>query len=154
FDKEAKEAAAFYTSLFKDSTVKSVSTITDTPSGDCDIVAFTLAGQDFLSISAGPIFKFNPSISFFTIFDSEAEIDDAWHKLVEGSKVLMPYQPWPWAKKDGWLLDKYGLSWQLSMSEYHPVGQKITPLLMYTGPVAGKAQDAIAFYTGIFPASK
>jgi hypothetical protein len=58
FDKEAKEAAAFYTSLFKDSKVNSVSTITDTPSGDCDIVSFTLSGQDFMSISAGPIFNF------------------------------------------------------------------------------------------------
>lgn len=154
FDKEAKEAAAFYTSLFKDSRVNSVSTITDTPSGDCDIVSFTLAGQAFLSISAGPAFKFNPSISLFTIFDSEAEIDAVWHGLVEGGKVLMPYQAWPWAKKYGWLQDKYGLSWQLSMSEYHRLGQKITPLLMYTGPVAGKAREAIAFHTGIFPASK
>jgi predicted 3-demethylubiquinone-9 3-methyltransferase (glyoxalase superfamily) len=117
-------------------------------------VSFTLAGQAFLSISAGPVFKFNPSISLFTIFDSEAEFDAIWRRLVAGGKVLMPYQAWPWAKKYGWLQDKYGLSWQLSMSEYHRLGQKITPLLMFTGPVAGKAKEAIAFYTGIFPASK
>ena len=113
FDKEAKEAAAFYASMFKDSKVNSVSTITDTPSGDCDIVSFTLAGQDFMSISAGPVFKFNPSISFFTMFDGEAEIDAVWQKLVEGGEVLMPYQAWPWAKKYGWLQDKYGVSWQI-----------------------------------------
>jgi predicted 3-demethylubiquinone-9 3-methyltransferase (glyoxalase superfamily) len=154
FDKEAKEAAAFYTSLFKDSRVNSVSIITHTPSGDCDIVSFTLAGQDFVLISAGPVFKFNPSISFFTIFDGEAEIDAVWHKLVVGGKVLMPYKAWPWARKYGWLQDKYGLSWQLSMSEHHQVRQKITPLLMYAGPVTGKAKEAIAFYTGVFPASK
>jgi predicted 3-demethylubiquinone-9 3-methyltransferase (glyoxalase superfamily) len=154
FDKEAKEAAGFYTSLFKDSKINSVSAITDTPSGDCVIVSFTLAGQNFMSISAGPRFKFNPSISFFTIFDREAEIDSVWGKLVEGGKVLMPYQAWPWAKKYGWLQDKYGLAWQLSMSEHHQVGQKITPLLMYTGLVAGKTKEAIAFYTEIFPASK
>lgn len=154
FDKEAKEAAAFYTSLFKASKVNTVSTITDTPSGDCDIVSFTLAGQDFMSISAGPIFKFNPSISLFTVFDAEAEIDATWQKLVEGGKVLMPYQAWPWAKKYGWLQDKYGLSWQLSMSEHHQLGQKITPLLMYTGAMAGKARAAIALYSEIFPDSK
>jgi predicted 3-demethylubiquinone-9 3-methyltransferase (glyoxalase superfamily) len=87
----------------------------------------------------------SPSISFFTIFDGEAEIDAVWQKLVEGGKVLIPYQAWPWARKYGWLQDKYGLSWQLSMSEHHQVGQKITPLLMYTGPVAGKAREAIEF---------
>jgi predicted 3-demethylubiquinone-9 3-methyltransferase (glyoxalase superfamily) len=154
FDKEATEAAAFYTSLFKHSKVNSVSTITDTPSGDCDIVSFTLAGQNFMAISAGPVFKFNPSISFFTIFDDAAEIDAAWNKLVVGGKVLMPYQVWPWAKKYGWLQDKYGLSWQLSMSEHPQVGRKITPLLMYTGSATGKAKEAIEFYTGIFPNSK
>jgi predicted 3-demethylubiquinone-9 3-methyltransferase (glyoxalase superfamily) len=55
-------------------------------------VSFTLAGQDFVSISPGPVFKFNPSISLFTIFDREAEIDAAWHKLVAGGKVVMSYQ--------------------------------------------------------------
>ena len=151
FDKEAKEAAAFYASLFKGSKVNTVSSITDTPSGDCDLVSFTLAGQDFISISAGPMFKFNPSISLFTIFDAEAEIDATWQKLVDGGKILMPYQAWPWAKKYGWLQDRYGLSWQLSMSEHHQAAQKITPFLMYTGRVAGKAREAIALYTEIFP---
>jgi predicted 3-demethylubiquinone-9 3-methyltransferase (glyoxalase superfamily) len=154
FDREAKDAAAFYTSLFRGSKVNSVSRITDTPSGDCDIVSFTLAGQEFLSISAGPLFKFNPSISFFTVFDNEAEIDTLWQKLSQGGKVLMPYQAWPWARKYGWLQDKYGLSWQLSMSDQHRVGQKITPLLMYTGRVAGKTKEALGFYTKIFPDSK
>jgi len=154
FDKEATEAATFYASLFRHSKVNSVSTITDTPSGDCGIVSFALAGQDFMAISAGPVFKFNPSISLFTVFDDAVEIDAVWNKLVQGGKVLMPYQAWPWAKKYGWLEDKYGLSWQLSMSEPHEVSQKITPLLMYTGPVTGKAKEAIEFYAGIFPNSK
>ncbi len=154
FDKEAKEAAAFYISLFKDSKVTNISTITDTPSGDCDIVSFILAGKEFMAISAGPIFKFNPSISLFTVFDNEAEIDEAWKKLSEGGKVLMEYQAYPWAKKYGWLEDKYGLSWQLSMSENHKLEQKITPLLMFTQKMAGKTKEAIEYYTGIFPNSK
>jgi predicted 3-demethylubiquinone-9 3-methyltransferase (glyoxalase superfamily) len=54
FDKEAKEATAFYTSLFPDSKVTNVTTITGTPSGDCDIVSFELAAQKFMAISAGP----------------------------------------------------------------------------------------------------
>lgn len=64
FDKEAKEAAELYASLFKDSKVSNVTTIHNTPSGDCDIVSFELAGQKFMAISAGPYFKLNPAISF------------------------------------------------------------------------------------------
>jgi len=154
FDKEAKEATALYTSLFPNSKIDRITTITDTPSGDCDSISFTLAGQSFMAISAGPYFKLNPAISLFTVFDSEEEITEAWNKLVEDGKVLMPFQTYPWAKKYGWLQDKYGLSWQLSWSEYHQVGQKITPMLMFTGKMSGKTKEAIEMYTGLFPDSK
>ena len=86
FDKEAKEATAFYATLFPDSTVTNITTITDTPSGDCDIVNFSLAGQEFMAISAGPYFKFNPSISLFVVFDTEAEITAVWDKLIVGGE--------------------------------------------------------------------
>ena len=56
FDKEAREAAAFYCSLFPDSTITSITTLHDTPSGDCDVVSFRLAGHPFMAISAGPLF--------------------------------------------------------------------------------------------------
>lgn len=154
FDKEAKEATAFYATLFPDSKIKNVTTITNTPSGDCDIVSFDLAGQPFMAISAGPYFKFNPSISVFTVFDNEKEIEEVWNKLVEGGKVLMEFNTYPWAKKYGWLEDRYGLSWQLSMSENHDLPQKITPLLMFTKDKAGMAKEAIADYVSIFPNSK
>lgn len=65
----------------------------------------------------------------------------------------MEYQKYPWANKYGWLQDKFGLSWQLSWSEYHQFSQKITPLLMYTQGQSGKAKEAIEFYTKIFPNS-
>ena len=154
FDKEAKEAAAFYASLFENSKVKNITTITGTPSGDCDVVTFDLAGQEFMAISAGPYFKLNPSISFFVVFNNEKEIKAAWNKLVDGGKVLMPYDTYPWARKYGWLQDMYGLSWQLSWSEDHKMAQKITPFLMFTKGVAGKAKEAIETYTRIFPDSK
>lgn len=154
FDKEAKEAAAFYVSLFPKSKVKNITTITGTPSGDCDIVTFALAGQDFMAISAGPYFTFNPSISFFVVFDNEKEIEVMWDRLISGGKALMPYQAYPWAQKYGWLQDKYGLSWQLSLSEHHTLEQKITPLLMFTKHLAGKTKEAIKYYTHIFRKSK
>lgn len=154
FNNEAKEATSFYATLFPDSHVNSVVKITDTPSGDCDAVTFTLAGHDFMAISAGPYFKLNPSISLFVVFESEEEIDTVWKKLIEGGRALMELEEYPWAKKYGWLQDKYGLSWQLSLSEHHDMTQKITPMMMFTKEVAGKAKEAIEFYTSIFPDSK
>ena len=155
FDKEAREATSLYVSLFENSEIKSVTTITDTPSGDCDVVVFKLAGQDFMAISAGPQFKINPSISLFVVFDSEAEMKKVWDVLIQGGSALMEYDSYPWANKYGWLQDKYGLSWQLSWSENHKgVEQKITPLLMFSGDNAGKAKEAIENYTSIFHNSK
>ena len=103
YDKEAKEAAQFYCSVFPDSKVTNVTTIHDTPSGDCDVVSFTLMGQSFMAISAGPLFKFNESISFMVNCDTQEEIDRYWAKL---SAV-------PQSEQCGWLKDKYGLSWQI-----------------------------------------
>jgi len=103
YDKEAREAAHFYCSVFPDSKVNHVTVIRDTPSGDCDVVSFTLMGQDFMAISAGPLFKFNESISFMVHCDTQAEIDKYWSKL---SAV-------PQAEQCGWLKDKYGMSWQI-----------------------------------------
>lgn len=75
FDTEAKEATAFYMSLFPDSEAESITTISDTPSGNCDIVTFKLFGQNFMAISTGPYFKLNPSISLFTVFNTETDIE-------------------------------------------------------------------------------
>lgn len=154
FDKEAVEATKFYVSLFKDSQVNNISTITGTPSGDTDIVSFQLAGQDFMAISAGPIFKFNPSISLFVVFDNEKEMEEVWNKLIDGGKALMEYDTYPWARKYGWLQDRYGLTWQLMWNDQLLNKQKITPILMFTREKSGMAKNAIEKYTNIFPNSK
>jgi predicted 3-demethylubiquinone-9 3-methyltransferase (glyoxalase superfamily) len=103
FDKEAREASAFYCSVFPDSRVDHVTTIHDTPSGDCDVVSFTLSGMPFKAISAGPLFQFNEAISLMVNCDTQDEIDYYWSKL---SAV-------PEAEQCGWLKDRYGLSWQV-----------------------------------------
>lgn len=103
FDKDAKQAAEFYTSIFPDSKITDVTSLRDTPSGDVDVVAFELLGQPFMAISAGPLFKFNESVSFMVHCDTQEEIDYFWGKL---SAV-------PQAEQCGWLKDKYGLSWQI-----------------------------------------
>jgi predicted 3-demethylubiquinone-9 3-methyltransferase (glyoxalase superfamily) len=103
FDKEAKEAAAFYCSIFPNSRITSATTLRNTPSGDTDVIWFELNGQPFAAISAGPLFKFNESISLMVRCDTQQEIDRYWEKL---SAV-------PGAEQCGWLKDKYGLSWQV-----------------------------------------
>lgn len=161
FDKEAKEAAAFYTSVFPDSRVKNQFTITGTPTGDCDIVGFELWGQPFEAISAGPHFKFNPSVSFLVNFDPSREenaaemLDQVWEKLVQGGSVLMPLQEYPFSKRYGWVADRYGLSWQLILAD--PGGDErppIVPALLFVGSNCGRAEEARSFYTSVFPASE
>ena len=162
FDTEAKEAAEFYVSAFgKDSKITNVSTIHDTPSGDCDIVSFQLQGYEFMSISAGPVFTFNPSISFMLNFDPSQDekarenLDALWEKLSDGGTALMPLDEYPFSKRYGWIQDKYGVTWQLILTD--PNGEPrpfIIPALMFTGDLTGKANEAIDFYVSNFNNSK
>jgi predicted 3-demethylubiquinone-9 3-methyltransferase (glyoxalase superfamily) len=154
YDTEAVEAAEFYCSVLPDSKVTNVSTLHDTPSGDTDIVSFQLCGQEFQSISAGPLFKFNPSISFLISCNSREEVDDFWNKLADGGKALMPLDSYPFSERYGWTEDRYGLSWQIMHAGDRGVTQRITPTLMYVGDVAGKAEEAVNFYASVFPNSK
>ena len=103
FDTEAREAAEFYVSIFPNSKMNDVVALPDTPSGNAEVVSFELNGQHFMAISAGPLFKFNESISFMIECENQEEIDYYWEKL---SAV-------PESEQCGWLKDKYGLSWQV-----------------------------------------
>ena len=155
FDKEAREAAEFYTSVFgpsngKDNGIKSTTTLDDTPSGSVDLVTIELAGQQFNLISAGPLFKFNPSVSFLVACSSKDEVDTLWKRLSEGGMALMPLGAYPFSERYGWTQDKYGLSWQIMFAGDRPIVQKITPTLLFVGDVAGKAEEAVRFYASVF----
>jgi predicted 3-demethylubiquinone-9 3-methyltransferase (glyoxalase superfamily) len=107
FVKEAEEAARFYAKVFPDSRVDRVATLPSAspsgPEGAVALVEFTLAGQKFNAISAGPLDKFNHAISFVVACDDQAEIDRYWALLGEGGKH----------EECGWLVDRYGVSWQI-----------------------------------------
>jgi predicted 3-demethylubiquinone-9 3-methyltransferase (glyoxalase superfamily) len=148
FDKEAKDAAELYTSLIPNSKITHVNTLHDTPSGDCDTVSFELSGQSFMAISAGPLFKFNPSVSFHAKCKTKEEIDVIYQKLSEGGRILMPLGSYPFSDRYGWLEDKYGLSWQVILAG--EVKQRITPVLMFVGRVCGKTEEAVNFYVEVF----
>lgn len=161
YDREAGEAAEFYCSVFPDSAVTSRTTLRDTPSGDSELVTFKLWGMPFMAISAGPLFKFNPSISFIVNFDPSREprarelLDEAWDKLAAGGTALMPLGEYPFSPRFGWIQDRYGLSWQLMLT--HPEGEPrppIVPSLMFTGANAGRAEEARELYLSVFDNSR
>lgn len=164
FDKEAKDAANFYTSLFPNSKVTNITTLHNTPSppaGDTDIVSFELAGEPFMAINAGPLFKLNPSISFILNFDPSKDkkarknLDQIWNKLSEGGTVLMAIDKYPFSERYGWIQDKYGLSWQLILSD--PAGEErpfIIPSFLFVGDVYGRAEEAMNFYLSVFKNKK
>jgi len=104
FDKEAKEAAEFYTAVFENSKIKDTATLHNTPSGDSDIVSFELSGQSFMAISAGPLFKFTPAVSFHIKCRTKNEVDAIWKKLSAGGTVLMELGEYPFSEKYGWCI--------------------------------------------------
>lgn len=154
YDKEAKEAAEFYVSLFENSRILNVNVMEDTPSGNAELITFELAGQPFQAISAGPYFKFNPSISLMAACESAEEVNAKWKALSEGGTELMALGEYPFNKCYGWIQDRYGLSWQLMLIENNQNAQKITPNFLFSGDSCGKAEEAIKFYTEIFADSE
>jgi predicted 3-demethylubiquinone-9 3-methyltransferase (glyoxalase superfamily) len=112
FNDNAEEAVKFYTSIFKNSKIKSITYYGEAgakasgrPKGSVLTIAFQLDGQEFLALNGGPHFTFSPAISFIANCKTQKEIDALWEKLSAGGDEK--------AQQCGWLKDKYGVSWQI-----------------------------------------
>jgi len=106
FDSQAEEAVNFYTSIFKNSKILTVTRYGDAgpgPKGSVMTIAFQLEGQEFTALNGGPHFKFTEAISFVVHCETQQEVDEFWDKLSAGGQQV----------QCGWLKDKYGLSWQV-----------------------------------------
>jgi predicted 3-demethylubiquinone-9 3-methyltransferase (glyoxalase superfamily) len=106
FNDQAEEAANFYTSLFDDAEVTSVSRYPEGspgPAGQVMSVTFRLAGQDFMALNGGPEFRFTEAISLYVHCKDQDEVDRLWSQLTEGGEE----------SQCGWLKDRFGLSWQI-----------------------------------------
>ena len=152
FDTEAEVAATFYTSLFDDSRITTIARYSEAgpgPEGSVMVVAFQLAGQDFTAVNGGqvPGFVFTPAISFLVYCETPDELDSLWNRLVDGGRILMPLDSYPFSERYGWLEDRFGISWQLMLGSH---AQKISPSLMFVGAQHGKAEEAIRHYIGLF----
>lgn len=144
FDNQAKEAAEFYCSVFSNTVITAENHF---------VVTFESAGQRFMCLNGGPMFKPDSSTSFFVVFETIEEIDSAYKMLSENGTILMPLDKYDWSDKYVWLADKYGVNWQLSYGKMTDVGQKFSPTLMFTGTQHGRAEEALNFYTSVFPSS-
>jgi predicted 3-demethylubiquinone-9 3-methyltransferase (glyoxalase superfamily) len=131
FDNQAEEAVNFYTSVFKDSRILSISRygkegyeVHRQPEGTVLTVEFELNGQRYTALNGGPMYRFTEAVSFQVFCDTQEEIDYCWEKLTDGGEE----------QQCGWLRDKYGLSWQIVPS--------ILSELMRDPVRAGKAINA------------
>ena len=147
FDGNAKAAADFYCSVFPAGPGGKNSKITtDTPM----VVLFELNGKKFMGLNGGPVFKFTPAILFFVLLESINETNEVWNKLIDGGKALMPIDEYPWSKRYGWVQDRFGLTWQVSVVYQEGDKQTMTPSMLFTGSQFGRAEEAIKFYTSVF----
>jgi len=126
FTGRAEEAMKLYTSLFRQSAILSITRYGAGEAGAEGTVqhaTFTLNGQEFMCIdsSAQHEFTFTPSISLYVRCNSEEEIDTVFAKLSQDGQIFMPLDRYPFSEKFGWLSDKFGVSWQLSLAEAPPV---------------------------------
>lgn len=153
FDKVSDEAVNRYLSAFPSSFLHRATTLPETPSGVVEIFAVDLLDSEFNLMSAGPELKFTPAISFLVACSSAAEVDIIWQKLMPDGSVLMELGSYPFSERFGWLQDKFGVSWQIMFTGQQPIHQRMIPFLMFTGAQCGRAEEAIQFYTSIFPNS-
>ena len=121
FEGQAEEAMNFYISLFNDSAITSMMRYGPNEMGAEGSVmhaTFTLNGQTFMCIDSyvQHAFTFTPAISLYVTCETEAEIDELFAKLSEGGEIMMPLDRYPFSKKFGWLADKFGVSWQLTLA--------------------------------------
>jgi predicted 3-demethylubiquinone-9 3-methyltransferase (glyoxalase superfamily) len=153
FDKEAVEAVNFYVSLFPNSRLLSSTVIPNTPSGDAAILKFQLLGADFMAINAGPMFKINPSVSFYVYCETEQDLDRLYQAFMDGGEAMIGLGSYEWSQKYAWVKDRFGMTWQLDLA---PAGSmaKIVPSVLFVNKNRERLKDAVNYYVSVFPNSK
>lgn len=166
FDRNADDAAEFYAAAFPDTRIDARVTYPTSglPEFQADRAGETLSvdvvidGYRLTLINGGPEFGPNPSISFFVNFDpsrladARGALDELWGRLVDGGIVLMPLDAYDFSPRYGWVVDHFGVNWQLMLTD--PAGEPrpfIIPNLMFCGPAQGRAREAVNDYVSLFP---
>lgn len=139
----ASEMADFYAKVFNNT-----KKVQENPV----VTMIEIEGQKMMLLNGGDYFKPNASISFLVNCVSADEVVELWDKLADEGISLMPLDSYPFAVKYGWVMDKYGVTWQLYYNDKE-ISQRFTPTLMFLGKNNGKCAEAIEFYTNTFPNS-
>ena len=144
-DQNGKEVADYYCKIFPN---------TQLTEDNGMVQMLSINRQKLMLLSAGRQFKPNASISFLIANMDEQETVRLFNELSEGGIVLMPLASYPFSSKYGWVRDKFGITWQLYTGEKGDTDQYFVPTLMYINQQNGRAKEAVAFYTQLFPNSK
>lgn len=161
FDDQAEAAAKFYTQVLPDARITSTTRYPEDvdnpagrPRGSVITAEFEAAGLRFVALNGGPMFKITPAISFFLLVDTPEEADRYYAALEPGGQAFMPLDAYPWSPRYAWVQDRFGVSWQIITGRRGEDGPVLVPALMYANDVAGRADEAMALYTRVFPGSK
>ena len=166
FDQTAGEAAKFYTSVFPNARVTRVQhypkeglpEFQQQLAGKVLTVDFELNGHRFVAINAGPEFPVTPALSFMVNFDpslddaARSHLEELWNALADSGQVMMPLGEYPFSPYYGWVQDRYGVGWQLILTD--PAGELrpfIVPSLLFGAAAQNRAAEAADFYTSVFP---
>jgi predicted 3-demethylubiquinone-9 3-methyltransferase (glyoxalase superfamily) len=141
----AAEATDFYLQAFGEGRILQSNPI---------VTLIELSGQNFMLLNDGTASVPNAAFSFMVTSDTPEETERYHHILSEGGQVFMPLDKYDWSVSYSWVQDKYGVSWQLYTGEKNVLSQKFAPSLMFTGANAGKAREALQYYTRLFPNSE
>lgn len=170
----AEELASFYTSAFSDTKIHAT---THYPheglldfqqhlAGKVLTIDLEILGTHFIAINAGPEFSLNPALSFMVLFsvhtssDPQAELETLWEHLTADGTALMPLADYPFSPLYGWVEDKFGVTWQLMLESEeetdtpHEERSRIIPNLMFGKDVVNRAEEAMQYYTSVFPDSR
>jgi predicted 3-demethylubiquinone-9 3-methyltransferase (glyoxalase superfamily) len=169
FDGTAAEAAEFYTSIFPDSELLAVEhyptegllDFQRDMAGKVLTVDLSIGGYRIVGINAGPEFPINPSLSLMLNFDPSVDaqaaehLDELWTALSDGGTALMPLGRYDFSPRYGWIQDKYGMTWQLMLTD--PDGEPrpfVIPCLLFGGQAQNRGGEALDRYASIFPGAR
>ena len=154
FGRQAEEAVRFYVSALPASELLHVTRCGEgerQPAGSVRTVRFKLCGQEMMAANGGPTFTFTPAVSLFVHCETAEEVDAIWEPLADGGTALMPLDAYPFASRFGWVVDRFGVSWQVVLAPGRP---RIVPGLLFVGERHGRAEEAVNHYVSLFPDSR
>jgi predicted 3-demethylubiquinone-9 3-methyltransferase (glyoxalase superfamily) len=140
FNSEAKEAAEFYCSVFKNSSILASNPM---------VTTFSLDGLKVMGLNGGPMYQTTQAVSLYVYAGNEEEVTRLFNLLSEHGKILMPLDTYAWSSKYAWVEDKFGNSWQLDVKDIEGA-QKIVPCLLFVNKKMGLVKKAITHYTATF----